>query len=792
MADELTETLRRSGACQLAGDLAQARGLCEHVLEIEPHHAEALFRLGLLELAEARPRAALGLMERAIAGSPASVRYGFGRGQALSQLGRHGEAAQAYRDVLASEPTLAEAHCALGEELQALGEWAAAASAYRAALEHAPAFPEALNNLGNCHRFLGEYRQALHAYSRAVELRPNFAGALGNMGLLLHAAGRAGEALAPLARAVGLEPAVPSHLVNLGAALCALRRFGEAIPVLEKAGRLDPSLAQVPYNLGNALLGLGRAAQAAEHYRAAVALKPDFADAHNNLGNACREAGDAAGALAAFEAAMRSDPGCTAAFNNASGAYRAQGRLDDAERVLREALSAAPSSAATLSNLGNVLRDRGELDEALGCFRRAVAIDPTDALAHSNLAYTLCFHELEGRPILDECLRWDARHGRALAEAAPPHGNSRDPDRRLRVGYVSGDLREHCTSLFTLPLLRLHDRSQVEVFAYSSVERPDAVTRRFEGHADRWRNVRALDDRELAEVIRADGIDILVDLGMHMANGRPQVFARRPAPVQVAWVAYPGTTGMRAMDAVFSDPRLAPPELHGDYSERVVALPDTFWCYDPETEAPPVSELPALAAGRLTLGCLNTPCKISDRALEMWGAVMRELPGARLFVMAPHGRHRGGLLERMAAHGIAPGRVELQPFRARSEYLATYHRIDLALDTFPYNGHTTSLDSFWMGVPVVTRVGRTSFGRAGLSQLHNLGLTELAGDTDARFAEIAVGLARDLPRLARLRAGLRARMEHSPLTDTPRFARGVESAYRDLWRRWCAGGSGTR
>ncbi len=355
----------------------------------------------------------------------------------------------------------------------------------------------------------------------------------------------------------------------------------------------------------------------------------------------------------------------------------------------------------------------------------------------------------------------------------------------MRIGYVSPDFRDHCQSLFTIPLLSHHDHEAFTIFCYSSVERPDRCTQRIASYADVWREVRPLDDAAICQVIRADRIDILVDLTMHMANGRPLVFARKPAPVQVAWLAYPGTTGIAAMDYRLTDPRLDPPGSEAHNAERTVRLPNSFWCYDPLTDQPAVNPLPALSCAWLTLGCLNNPCKLTGQTLRLWGAVLRRLPNARLLLMAPPGPRRRRLHQRLAEQGIAAERVSFVPYRPRAEYLRSYHDIDLGLDTFPYNGHTTSLDSLWMGVPVITRVGKTWVGRGGLSQLFQLGLLELAAESDEGFVSAVVALAGDLPRLAALRQQLRGRLEQSPLMDAERFARDVEAAYRKIWRAYC-------
>jgi protein O-GlcNAc transferase len=319
------------------------------------------------------------------------------------------------------------------------------------------------------------------------------------------------------------------------------------------------------------------------------------------------------------------------------------------------------------------------------------------------------------------------------------------------------------------------------------VERPDGLTEQFRNMSDAWRSTVGQTDAALAEQIRADGIDILVDLKLHTENNHLLAFARRAAPLQVTWLGYPGTTGLRAIDYRLSDPHLDPPAVDETvYAERTVRLPHTFWCYDPLAAGPAVSELPALMNGVVTFGCFNNFCKVSAPTLALWAAVMDAVPRSRLLLQAPHGSPRGRVADALRSCGVAPERVEFLPIVSRAEYLALYHRIDVVLDTLPYNGHTTSLDAMWMGVPVVTLVGQTIVGRAGASQLMNLGMPELIARAPAEFVEAAVGLAGDLPRLAGLRAALRPRMQASPLMDAPRFARDIEAAYRQMWHARCA------
>jgi predicted O-linked N-acetylglucosamine transferase (SPINDLY family) len=314
------------------------------------------------------------------------------------------------------------------------------------------------------------------------------------------------------------------------------------------------------------------------------------------------------------------------------------------------------------------------------------------------------------------------------------------------------------------------------------------MTGQFQQHADHWRSIVGMSDEDAAEQIRSDKIDILVDLSLHMARNRLPILARKPAPVQATFAGYPGSTGLTTVDYRLSDPYLDPPGIDESiYSEKTIRLPDSFWCYDPlECRDILVNSLPALENARVTFGCLSNFCKISDETLRLWARVMQQVQGSRLLLLAHPGSHRRRTTDKLGQLGVDPTRVEFVPQQRRRAYLQTYHSIDLGLDSFPYNGHTTSLDSLWMSVPVVTRVGQTAVSRAGWSQLSNLQLPEMAGHTAEQFVDIAVKLARDFPRLKTLRSIVRQRMEQSPLMDAPRFARNIESAYRQMWRTWCA------
>ncbi|MFI4889467.1 MAG: tetratricopeptide repeat protein [Steroidobacterales bacterium] len=747
----MEQWLERATAWHREGHFAEARTIYQQILAQQPGATLALFRSGLLELQVGEPQAAYRLIGAAVAAAPEEPRYRLG----------------------------------LGHVAEKLGLWTEAASAYEAAIARQHDDAETYNLLGNCHRRRGAAGPAAAAYRRALELQPDSADAMSNLGSLLRERGDTDAALALLRGAVALRPAVSAYAVNLGITLCQRHEFAEAEAVLRAVAERDPHDAEAAFNLAVALRGSGSLRAAADQHRRAIAIRPDYTDALINLGNVCKELGEYTQAAAAYDGALGTRPNSVEAINNAGCLLRTLGRLDEAEAHLRDGLQLDGGHATLHDNLGNVLKDAGELDQAIDEYREALQIDPQRAVTHSNLCYALGFQCAGPAPILEECRRWNERFAAGLWDRAAGFANTREPGRPLRIGYVSADFRDHCQSLFMLPLLARHDRASFEIFCYSSVERADDFTPRARALTDAWRDVRMLDDAALANLIRADRIDILVDLSMHMAGGRPLVFARKPAPLQVAWLAYPGTTGIEAIDYRLSDARLDPPGSDANYTERTVRLADSFWCYDPLTDQPDVNVLPALQRGYVTFGCLNNPCKFTEATLRLWSRALQALPAAKLLLMAPTGLHRLRLRERLLAHGISVERVGFVPFRPRAEYLQTYHQIDVGLDTFPYNGHTTSLDALWMGVPVITLVGQTCVGRGGLSQLTQLGLPELAAGSEEAFFRAALDLGSDLPRLAALRQSLRARLQASPLMDGERFARQIEAAYREIWTDYC-------
>jgi predicted O-linked N-acetylglucosamine transferase (SPINDLY family) len=667
------------------------------------------------------------------------------------------------------------------------------------------------------HHQAGRMQQAETLYRQVLARQADHADALCGLGFLASQTGQGDLGASLIRQAVALRPQSADYPLNLGLLLSSQGKWEESIPAFGAAVLLDPQNPAAHYSLGHALQNLGRWDESAASYERAIALRPEYFQAFNNLGVVQQSRGDIAAAIAAYRRSIELQPGHPEAHNNLGVVLQEQGQIDLAIASYRQALALRPNYAQAQNNLANAIRqtdldgaidgykkaialapnyadahnnlaealkDSGQLDEAVAHYRAAMKLRPQDAALHSNWLFLLQFHPDWGGPaLLREHRLWDQKHAQPLARINRPSRSEVSPKPRLRIGYVSPDFKDHCQSFFTLPLFEKHDRGRFEIFCYSSVARPDAITARLRGSVEHWRDVAGVPDAQLAKMIAEDGIVILVDLTMHMANGRLLTFAHKPAPVQVAWLAYPGTTGLEAMDYRLTDPYLDPPgQNDGLYSERSIRLADSFWCYEPLDGDVPVNHLPALSAGHFTFGCLNNFCKVNRDVLELWAAVLRAVGGSRLVLLAPRGQARQRVAQALERLGIDPSRLEFVDRQARREYFRMYHRIDLGLDTFPYNGHTTSLDSLWMGVPPITLVGRTAVGRAGWSQLNNLALGELAADTQQKFVQIASEWAGDLPRLSRLRASLRDLMLGSALCDPSRFTRNVEAAYEAMWQ----------
>jgi len=586
-----------------------------------------------------------------------------------------------------------------------------------------------------------------------------------------------------------MQRADARQLCNVAKSLFGRGQFDLAAKCYREAIGLEPAQAEIHFHLGNVLFVQGKIEEAGDAYREAIRLHPDYAEAHLNLANVLRPQGRLDEALVAYGEAIKLMPRYAKAHTNLGVTLQELGRLTEAVAAGRHAIALQPDLADAHSNLAVALWHQGKLDEAAAEFRRAIALQPDHARTFSSLLFCLQYDDRLTDDLFAEHRAFGTRFGRPLPERVA-YGNDRDPTRRLRIGYVSPDFRWHSVAFFIEPLFQEHDRASVEVFCYADVTRPDGVTGHLRGLVDHWVDSAWLSDNALAERIRHDGIDILVDLAGHTATNRLLVFAGKPAPIQVTWLGYPDTTGLAAMDYRLVDAVTDPPgAADAAATETLLRLDGGFLCYGGVGGGPEPTDPPCLSTGIVTFGSFNNPAKLSGATYDAWAALLTRLPQARLLLKgSPFGDPdtRSLYLARFAERGVDAGRVELMPrLPAVDVHFSIYNQVDIALDPYPYNGTTTTCEALWMGVPVVTLRGDRHAGRVGASLLTQIGLTEFIADSVEDYVATTAALAQDPARLVALRRSLRPRIQASPLCDAGAFARKIEAAFRMMWRRWC-------
>lgn len=738
------------------GKVMEAHDLIAPLLEADPNHPGLLSLMGRIALAVMKPNIALPMLERALALAPDDGDAQLALGRALRALDKPKEARTHLEAAARLLPQDADAHFQLAQLLEGEGSLDAAFSHYEAARAIAPDLPAIPAAMAALRQRQGRIDEAESLYREALALKPQaeihtaFAGLLAGLG-------RLDEAILEFEAAVALDPDNPQAWNNLSGPLKLRGRLKDCVAALRKAVALAPGNALIHNNLALALRLEEGCSEALNHAQLAIQLKPNYADAYVNLGYILNLLGQHQAAVQAMEKAVVIDP----------------------------------KNAVHHGALGHVLNGQGAVEAAIAAFRKSLETDPSSALVRSNLLMTLCYStEISTDDLFLEHRKFGEVQEKNLARPVS-YPNAKEPERRLKLGYVSPDFRTHSVSYFFEPVLAAHDRGAVEVFLYANHLHGDAVSARLKSMADHWREIRGLSDDEAFGLIQRDGIDILVDLAGHSADNRLLLMARKPAPIQGTWIGYPNTTGLSAVDFRFTD-AVADPVGDCDkwHTERLIRLPDGFLCFRPPEDAPEVLPLKPRQMGQCVFGCFNNHAKVSPYVAALWAEILKALPESVLMVKnrsMDDPRARGEILERFAGLGISPERVKtVGRIPGRGSHLGAYNLIDISLDTHPYSGTATTCESLWMGTPVLTLAGLTHVSRVSASLLHRVGLDDLVAATPEDYVAKAVALALDHDRLACLRLELRDRLHASPLLDQRRFAGNVEAAYRDLWRDYCA------
>ncbi|MDD2882892.1 MAG: tetratricopeptide repeat protein [Rhodoferax sp.] len=615
----------------------------------------------------------------------------------------------------------------------------------------------------------GNFRQAEVIYQQIVQADPHHADALHLLGLVYHQQGQSKLAIPLIKKAIALNPADTTYQFNLGNLHQDLGQLDEAIACFQQVLTRQPGYIDALVALGTAFSAHGRLDEAIASYRQAISLRPVTYHVLLNLANALFARG-------------RVDE----AHYTAAHALILQGQLDEAVANYQQALVLNPTYFDARLDLATALLTQGKPDEANANYRKALLLQPNNARAYSNLLFGMqSLSTCSPAELFSEHLRFAERFEAPLKRGWQPHTNSREPERRIKVGYVSGDFCNHVVAFFFEPILACHDKTVVELYGYYNNIQHDSHTEWIAAHMDHFVVCNTLSDEQLAQRIRLDAIDILVDLSGHTAANRLLVFARKPAPVQVNYIGYPGTTGLSAMDYRISDPWQDPVGLTERYhSEKLVRIPGGM-AYQPDPAAPAVNALPALTSGKLTLACLNNLSKVNPAVIALWARILQALPQARLLLgNVTESGIQQRLTDLFGAAGIGPERLLLQTRVSVPEYLALHGQIDLALDPFPYNGGTTTMHSLWMGVPVITLAGDHAVSRLCAAHLSRVGLPEFITHSEDEYLQCAISFANDLPKLNEVRQSLRQRMTAAEC-DPAAITRQLEAAYRDMWRTWC-------
>ena len=723
----------------------------------------------------------------AVPSAPVTIAALFGDALAHHQAGRFTEAEALYRKIIETEPKQPDVLHLLGVIAYQTRRHETAVQLITEAIEIERRNPMYYSNLGNALQELGKFDAAVVNYRQAIDLKPDYAQAHNNLGNALQALGAFDAAQLSYKQALTHQPDYVEAYQNLGRALLELGRFDEALAGLRQAVVYRPDDAELHNQLGRVLTSLGETAAAIEHFQRAVALQPAHAEAHNNLGHTLRDSGASALAISHFQQALQLKPHYALAHLNLGNALVQQGHTDAAIARYRQILTFQPDYADAHNNLGQALASQGALPAAYEHFRTALQFKPDFDVAHSNLLFHLNYqaglapeHYLQEARVFGERVQLGAR-----PYVSWPADQNESAGRKLRIGFVSGDLRTHPVSFFLESVVAHLDPERFELVAYVTKPGEDAVTARIKRYFAQWHTLFGISDEAAARKIHDDGVHILIDLAGHTADNRLPVFAWKPAPVQVAWLGYFASTGLAAIDYILADWQVLPASEESHFVEKPWRLPDCYLCFTAPQDRIDVGVLPMLSRGYVTFGCFNKLSKMNDAVVALWARVLHAVPGSRLLLKSKElndAAARATTLARFAVHGLGGDRIELDGYSPRTAYLTDYGRVDIALDPFPFPGGTTTVEALWMGVPVLSRRGRRFLSHAGESLLKTAGLPDWLADDDDDYVAKAQAYAADAVWLADLRAKLRAQLLASPLCDAPLFTEHLGQALTGMWQ----------
>lgn len=673
-----------------------------------------------------------------------------------------------------------------------MGETAAAITRLEKATAIRPGDASLWCTLGAAYRHSDDFSAARHAYERALAIKPEYPQVLSNLGEWCIAKGKAEEALEWFDKALVCAPDFFEARLNKVAALFELGRYEDARDAAERLVAYQPDRHEPYLNLGNVLVHTGKAKQGIKQYKKALELRPGYPEAHFNLATLLGSRNDLGKSIEYLERQIKERGETVQNLGMLAAAHQAAGNLTKAEELCQRIFEKQPDNFTALVTLGSCLSTGGDSAAALSLYERIVELDGGQAAMISNILFESNYQSQSGREaVFNRHRQWADNLETPLLTAADFSTRDRDSGRKLRIGYVSGDFVTHPVGFLLRDILRYHDKSRFEVHCFSMVIRAEEVLPELREAAEKWEDIFFLSDEEVVDMIRKADIDILVDLSGHTAFNRLLIFARRPAPVQIEWIGYFHSTGMKSIDYFITDPHTTPPGGGQFFSEIPVYMPHTRFCYGPPPYTPEVVPPPVEKSGTVTFGSFNRLAKMTDEVVAAWARILRAVPASRLVLKSgalADKTVRERLTGRFTKLDIPADRLDMRDSSPHIEMLAQYGDIDIALDTFPFNGGMTTLEALWMGVPVVTIAGDTVVSRQTISALANIGLADQLTSPDVEsYIQVAVGLAADRARLVRLRQAMRPLMAASPLCQPEQFTRDLEQLYLRMWEAWCRG-----
>ncbi|MBF0194169.1 MAG: tetratricopeptide repeat protein [Magnetococcales bacterium] len=669
----------------------------------------------------------------------------------------------------------------------------------------------------------GRLNEAEACYQKVLKIQPDNFIALGNYGTILYGNGKIVEAINCFKKAITAKPDYADAQLNLGTILKGQERWEEAIECYKQVISITPNNIQAHFDIATIFTKLKNIQDAIIYYEKIIAIKPDHVDAYNNLGNLLHEEGKLDSAITCFNKALACLPNNVIVYNNLGNVYKDQGnfdlsianfqkaininpnifelhinlgvvytiigKLDEAINCYKKAIAIKPDSAELYNNLGAALKDQGKIDEAILYFKKALTIKPDYPVAHSNMIFTTDLLTISNTAYLQKIRKeWAKKYADPLQNYFTTFKNSKNPTRKLRIGYVGSDFRHHSAASIFGPVIFNHNPDKFEIYCYVGNLDHDDVTKKFKIHSFRWLQTTHLNDTELAEQIYKDGIDILVDLAGHSRGNRLLSFAHKPAPIQITAWGYPHGTGMKAMDYLFSDPVFIPKFEIEIYSEHIIDLPCMLHLNsDSNIQFPEINLLPATKTKNVTFGAFNRLEKNSDAVYASWAKILQRVPNSQILFKAPQldsPSQTEALKTKFNKKGIPNERIMTMGRSSPTKHLLAYNLIDIMLDPFPHNGGVTTLESLKMGVPVLTCLNKSTCRVSG-GILQAIDLHDWCATDEADYIERAQRFAKDIDSLAILRSQLRKRFESSVLGNSPLYTAQVEKIYRKLWHNWC-------